>query len=446
MRQIQLHIVQKLITGHAHLQWSAHHSAKQLGNVCRIIAHRKGHHRFRTGAIPSGGESFLKENDLDSVIVRNLRCLYMRNMQSIQLDRSVFTEAMDNFALFEMDTSLFLDFCQHVFQICIRKRTAAALAHLHNQHGVHIGIMLLGGILPPACALLQPFLNSCFQQHDVVIPRGIIGIGDDDPIFEQPGAADIICGNHIFLQPDICGISDQGIKPFRRGADTQHNGHGVHFVPDPVFCVFIALDEALHDRCIGACLTLGFRAAMRLVYDKIQPIGFVLNRVLQRFPDRILPIIGMLRQLAASADLLCVQEIDISVLQHFLVEGFLRNGYALTEAQLIRFELDFQLRLRIQLRRIGQPNKDCIRLFLKGASISKRRAKINILDQRGGDDGFPCAGWSLQGNHLRFPPAAIGLQSVGNIHAQFFYGFILEGYQVDLHLAFLPALMRKLSR
>lgn len=74
-------------------------------------------------------------------------------MQPIQLDCSVFTEAMDNFALFETDTSLFLDFCQHVFQICIRKRAAAALAYLHNQHGIYIGIMLLGGILPPARTL-----------------------------------------------------------------------------------------------------------------------------------------------------------------------------------------------------------------------------------------------------------------------------------------------------
>ena len=80
---------------------------------------------------------------------------------------------------------------------------------------------------------------------------------------------------------------------------------------------------------------------MRFVNDEVQTIRLVLDGVVQRFPDGILPIVRMLCQFTAAADLLSVEEVYVTVLQHLHVKGIFHNSYALTEAQLAGFEFDF---------------------------------------------------------------------------------------------------------
>ena len=207
--------------------------------------------------------------------------------------------------------------------------------------------MLLIGILIPSSAFLQPLRYGCFQQHDVIISCRIFRVRNYNTILKQARAPHIINRNHIFLQTDICCIADQRVEPLCSSADAENNRHGAHFASDSIFCVLIAFDEALHDCGIRSRFTLRFRATMRFINDEIQPVSLVLNRIIQCFPDRILPIVGMLCQLSVPTDLLGVQEIDVSILQHLHIEGFFRYGYALSEAQFIGLQLDFLLRLRV---------------------------------------------------------------------------------------------------
>lgn len=94
--------------------------------------------------------------------------------------------------------------------------------------------------------------------------------------------------------------------------------------------------------------------------------------IAKRFPNRILSIIGVLCQLTIFADFLCIQEINMTVFQHFHVKGIFCNSNALTKTQFAGFQFDFLFGLRIQLRRIRKPNEDCLWLFVKCCSICSR--------------------------------------------------------------------------
>ena len=136
----------------------------------------------------------------------------------------------------------------------------------------------------------------------------------------------------------------------------------------------------------------------------------------------------MLRQLAAAADLLRVQKIDMPILQHFHIKGFLCNGHTLSKPQLAGFQLDFLLGLCIQFRRVRKPHKDSLRLLIKCRSVSQRRTKENIFNQRGGNDCLAGTCRRLQGHNLRFPPAAEAVHCIGNVHTQFLDSLFLKSY------------------
>ena len=380
------------------------------------------------------------------MIVSNLRGFHMGDAQPVQFQGCTFSEAVDDFAFLEANVCFFLDFGKHVLQVRIGQFAAAALADLHHKHRVHVGIMLLCGIQTPAGTLFQPFLHGSFQQHDVVFLCRILRIGNDDPILQKARAAHLLRRDNVCIQADVGGVADQGVKPLRRGADAKHHRHGAHAALDPIFGILIPFDEALHDRGVFACLPGGFCAAVRLINDEIQPVRLALDRIVQCLPDRILPIIGMLGQFSAPADLLRVQKINMPILQHLHVEGFFGDGHTLAIAQLVGFQLDLLLGLLIQLRGIGQPDENRLRLLVKGCTISKCHAEIDAFDQGGGNDGLTCAGGRLQRDDLCFVPHPIGIQRRRKFLAQFLDSFVLEGDQIHFHLAFLPALMRKLSR
>ena len=167
---------------------------------------------------------------------------------------------------------------------------------------------------------------------------------------------------------------------------------------------------------------------MCLVNDEIQPIRFVLNCVIQSFPNRILSIIGVLCQLSVPADLLCVQKIDMPILQHLHVEGFLCNRDTLAETQFAGLELNLLLGLFVQLRGVRKPNENGLWLLTKSRPIGQCRPKIDTFDQRRSNNRFPCACGGLQGDNLCFLSALVAAERIGNIHPQLFYSFILKGY------------------
>ena len=428
MRKVQLDVIQEFVTHDPHLQRGADHSAQELCDVGGISSDGEGHHGFCSGAVPAGRESFLKENDPDFVVSGNFGRFHMGNAQAIDLHNRTFTKTVNNFTEFERRSNLFFDFGENIFQIGVGKRTAAALAYLHHQHGIHIGIVLFIGILIPARTLFQPFLHRSFQQNDIVLLVQIVGVNNGDTVFQQAGAAHLIGGDNTGLLSNIGDISNQCVKPIRCGADAQNHRHGTHPAFDTVLGVFIALDKALHDGCICTGFPLALGTTVGLVNDEVQPVSFILDGVVQRFPDGILTIIGMLRQFAISADFLGVQEINMAILQHFHVEGLFCNGNTLAKAQLAGLQLDLLSGLGIQFRRIGQPYKNGFRLLLEGCSVREGGAEENILDQCSGNNGLAGTGGGLQRDYLGFLSAAVVVHGICNIQPQILDSFVLKSY------------------
>ena len=107
----------------------------------------------------------------------------------------------------------------------------------------------------------------------------------------------------------------------------------------------------MHDRRrTGSIAPL--HSSVRFIDDEVEPIGFFANGVAQRFPDGVCPTISMLCQIAAASELLCIQKIDISVVERFLIEGIIGDGDTLVKTDFISLHVDFILRLLIQLRRV----------------------------------------------------------------------------------------------
>ena len=136
---------------------------------------------------------------------------------------------------------------------------------------------------------------------------------------------------------DVRYISNQCIKSFCGGTNAKNYRHRTHFALNIILGVLVTFNKALHDGGVGACLTFALGATVRFVNDEIEVIRLTLDGVVQRLPNGILPIIGMLRQLTAATDLLGVQEIHMAILQHLHIERIFRDGYALTKAQLAGF-------------------------------------------------------------------------------------------------------------
>ena len=77
-----------------------------------------------------------------------------------------------------------------------------------------------------------------------------------------------------------------------------------------------------------------------LVNDEVQAVILLVHRVLQRFPDGEGAPVALLGQITALAQLLSVQKIDMSIVQHFLVEGFIGDGHALVKLNLVRLHVN----------------------------------------------------------------------------------------------------------
>ena len=141
---------------------------------------------------------------------------------------------------------------------------------------------------------------------------------------------------------------------------------------------------------------------MGFVNDEVQPVGFLSHGIRQRLPNGILPPVRMLCQIAGLGELLCVQEIDVPILQHFHIKGIVADRDALIQTDLVRLQVDLQPRLLIELRGIRKPNENGF-VLIRVQFV----AVVNRLDQRGHDDGLACAGRCSIGDHLRCMCAAV---------------------------------------
>ena len=152
---------------------------------------------------------------------------------------------------------------------------------------------------------------------------------------------------------------------------------------------------------------------MGLINDEVQAVVLLVHRVLQRFPDGEGASVALLCQITALTQLLGIQEIDMPIVQHLLVEGFIGDVHALVEPNLIRLQVNLAARLLVELRRIREPDKDGIRLV--GILFI---AEIDGFNQRCQNDGFASAGRSGERKYLRCMGALVGAEGLCGLSPQ----------------------------
>ncbi len=60
---------------------------------------------------------------------------------------------------------------------------------------------------------------------------------------------------------------------------------------------------------------------------------------------------------------LCIQEIDVTILKDFFIEGIFADCNTLAQTNFISLRVNLQPRLLIQLRKIRQPDNNGVRLL-----------------------------------------------------------------------------------
>ena len=172
--------------------------------------------------------------------------------------------------------------------------------------------MLLVAILVPVIPFAFPFIRSSLQHGHIV--ASMLRICNDDPILQQAGSADFICCRfHI-----VCGRLNALCQPVEALRSRSHANHYRHWRQ---IVRVRAFQELLHDGGVFGQVSCSLRTAMGFIDDEIQPVSFLSYCVGQRLPDGILPSVGVLGQVAGFGQLLCVQEIDVPILQHLHIKG-----------------------------------------------------------------------------------------------------------------------------
>ena len=265
--------------------------------------------------------------------------------------------------------------------------------------------MLFTAILCPMIPLFFPIVRCCLKNRHIFIERTFLGIGNNDSILQKSRSTNFICRYYDLVYCGRCSFN-KTVKALGSSRHTDNNGHRHKFVLGATFKKF------LHDRGCFACFTT-LHTSMRLVDNQIQTVTLFTCCVGESFPNRVLSCITVLGQIRAFTKLLCVKKIDVSVIQHFAVEGFLRDGNALIKTDFIRLQIYFLLGLLVKLRRVGKPNEDGILLI--GITVI---AEIDRLYQGCHNNGFTRTRRSSKGNNLRRVRATIAAKSFGTLHSQ----------------------------
>ena len=176
---------------------------------------------------------------------------------------------------------------------------------------------------------LLPVISGSLQHGHILSSGGILRIGDDDSVFQQTGCPNIVGGHDDLLDGRLCP-GHQIVETLRRSGHAKHGSQTVFSA---------ALEELLHDGS-GLRSSAALHTTVGLVNDEVQAVALLVHRVLQRFPDGKGAPVALLRQVTALAQLLGVQKIDMPIVQHLLVEGFIGDGHALVKANLIRLQVN----------------------------------------------------------------------------------------------------------
>ena len=414
VRQKEMDIVQNIIHLNVHLHRGPHHAPKKLRNIGRIAGMLKGHHRFRTGTVPTCRQIFFKEHDANISIIGDTRRLFIANIEAVHLNgRGGLAKSMYYLTGLEFEAGSFLNFSKAIIQIGVSQFTSATIQNLDNHDWVDIGIVLLKAVLRPVLPLLFPVISGCLENRHIIVYGVFLRIGDDNPIFQKARCPHFIRCNDGFVN---CGrrTFNQRIKTLCRSRHTNDNWHRRNLV-----CI-AAFDKFLHD---GRSLTgiASLHATMRFINDEIESITLMTHGIRQGLPNSISTAITIFRQLRGCGELLCVQEIDVTVLKHLFVEGIFADCNALAQANFVSLGVNLQLRLLIQLWRIRQPDNNGVRLLCV-VLVSKE----NAFNQRGHNDGLACTGRRSKRDHLRSVCPVVAAHSLRCFHTDISEGPFLK--------------------
>ena len=329
VRQIKVHVVQDIVHLNMHLHGCSDHSAEQLRDIGRVRSTTERHHGFSARAVPASGEILLEENHLDIFLVCNAGWLQISYCDSIDLDGAGrLAEGMYDFSILETEACPLLNLPEAVIQVSIGNAAAGLVLHLNHENRIHIGVVLLLTILRPVLPFLLPVISGSLQHGHILASGGILRIGDDDSVFQQTGCPNIVGGHDDLLDGRLCP-GHQIVETLRRSGHAKHDGNG----SQTVFPA--ALEELLHDGG-GLRSSASLHATVGLVNDEVQAVVLLVHRVLQRFPDGEGASVALLCQITALTQLLGIQEIDMPIIQHFLVKGFIGDSHTLVEPNLVR--------------------------------------------------------------------------------------------------------------
>ena len=329
VRQIEVHIVQNIVHLNMHLHGCSDHSAEELRDIGRVCSTTERHHGFSARAVPASGEILLEENHLDILLFRDAGWLQISDCDAIDLDAAGrLAKGMYDFSILEVKSCPLLNLPEAVIQVSIGNAAAGLVLHLNHENRIHIGVVLLLTILRPVLPFLLPVISGSLQHGHILASGGILRIGDDDSVLQQTGCPNIVGGHDDLLDGRLCP-GHQIVETLRRSGHAKHDGNG----SQTVFPA--ALEELLHDGG-GLCSGSALHATVGLVNDEVQAVVLLVHRVLQRFPDGEGASVALLCQVAAFAELLGVQKIDMPIIQHFLVKGFIGDSHTLVEPNLVR--------------------------------------------------------------------------------------------------------------
>ena len=365
----------------------------------------EGHHGFCSRAVPSRRKIFFEEYYLDIPILCNARGFFIADIQAVYGNRRrSLSEGVYNLSLGEVESRSFLNLAKAIVKIGIRYTIARATQYLNNENGINVSIVLFTAILCPVIPLFFPIVCCCLKNRHIFIERTFLGIGNNDSILQKSRSTNFICRYYDFMYCGGCSFN-KTVKALGSSRHTDNNRHRSELVLGTTF------KEFLHDsRCTARFTTL--HTSMRLVDNQIQTVTLFTCRVGESFPNRILSCVAVLGQIRTFTKLLCVEEIDVSVIQYLTVKGFFRDGNALIKTDFVRLQIYFLLGLLIKLRRVGKPNEDGILLI--GITVI---TEIYRLYQRCHNNGFTRARRSSKGNNLRRVSATIAAKSLGTLHS-----------------------------
>ena len=162
---------------------------------------------------------------------------------------------------------------------------------------------------------------------------------DNNSVFQQSRRANLFW-RHPYRSISSGGVPDQLVEPFYCGRHAYHNRNRRKLV------LFATQDEFLHDGGGATCL-YSSHAAMSFVDDKVQLVCLLVYCVGQCFPNGVLPVVGVLGKVAAAAQFLCVEEIDVSLFQHLAVKRVIADYLALAHLYPVCLCVYLLLRLKV---------------------------------------------------------------------------------------------------